>query len=74
MQKKVVDIYCNQVKCQHFYVSDKSGYNINEAFDCLINSVLKSVMSSNNEGNKGKRGRKLDNKEQIEQKNKKGCY
>ena len=71
---KVVDIYCNQVKCQHFYVSDKSRYNINEAFDCLINSVLKSVMSSNNKGNKGKRGRKLDNKEQTEPKNKKGCY
>ena len=68
-----VETYCNQEKCKHFYTSAKTGYNLNEAFDCLINSVLKKVMNSNTGGNKKGRGRKLEIKDQNKKKDKKGC-
>ncbi len=47
-----VEAYCNQEKCKHFYTSAKTGFNLDEAIDCLITSVLKKVLSSNTGGNK----------------------
>jgi Ras-related protein Rab-21 len=35
--------YIKQFKCQHFFTSAKSGYNVNETFQSLINSVLDKV-------------------------------
>ena len=67
-----VDSYCKQENCQHFYTSAKTGYNVDEAFDCLITSVLKKLENSNT-GNKKGRGRKLDIKEQAKPKEKKKC-
>ena len=68
-----VDAYCKQENCQHFYTSAKTGYNVDEAFDCLITSVLKKLESSNTGGNRKGRGRKLDIKEQTKPKEKKKC-
>lgn len=69
-----VNEYCGQEKCKHFYTSAKTGYNLEEAFDTLISSVLKKVMDNNQGGNKRSRGRKLDIKQQTKtNKEKKGC-
>ena len=68
-----VEAYCNQEKCKHFYTSAKTGFNLDEAFDCLITSVLKKVLSSNTGGNRKGRGRKLEVKDQSKPKDKKGC-
>ena len=68
-----VEAYCKQEQCKHFYTSAKTGYNLDETFDCLITSVLKKVLSSNTGGNKKGRGRKLEIKEQAKPKDKKGC-
>ena len=69
-----VEAYCNQEKCKHFYTSAKTGFNLDEAFDTLINTALKKVLESNTGGgNKRGRGRKLEIKEQSKPKDKKGC-
>jgi len=49
-----VDNYCEKQKCKHFYTSAKTGFNLNDAFDSLINSVLKRVMGGNTVGVKKK--------------------
>ena len=67
-----VEAYCNQEKCKHFYTSAKTGFNLDEAFDCLITSVLKKVLSSNTGGNKRGRGRQIGIKDQTKPKEKKG--
>ena len=71
---ELVDAYCKQQYCKHFYTSAKSGYNVEEAFSDLIKTVLNKVCSSNS-GSKNTRGRKLkineDNKNKS--KDKKGC-
>ena len=66
-----VDSYCAKEKCKHFYTSAKTGYNLDEAFGSLIQSVLTKVMSQNADGNKKKRGRQLEIKEQNKPKEKK---
>ena len=72
--KANVQDYCQQENCSHFYISDKTGFNIDEAFDCLIISVLKNVTKIQNEGNRKERGRKLEIKEQEAPKEKKKCW
>ena len=59
-------------KCKHFYTSAKTGFNLDEAFDCLITSVLKKMMSNNTGGNKRGRGRQIGIKDQTKPKEKKG--
>ena len=72
--KEQVEEYCQQEKCKHFYTSAKTGFNLDEAFDTLINTALKKVLESNTGGgNKRGRGRKLEIKEQSKPKDKKGC-
>jgi small GTP-binding protein len=68
-----VNAYCEQEKCKHFYTSAKTGFQLNEAFDSLINSVINKMISSNAGGNRKGRGRKLEIKEQSSTKDKKGC-
>ena len=68
-----VNSYCEKQKCKHFYTSAKTGFNLNDAFDSLINSVINKMISSNAGGNRKGRGRKLEIKEQSSTKDKKGC-
>ena len=70
--KEIVDDYCKQHKWQHFYISSRTGFNISETFESLISSVLRKVMSDNNEGIK-KRGKQINIKEQTKRKKGKGC-
>ena len=70
--KEIVDDYYKQHKCQHFYISSRKGFNINETFESLISSVLRKVMSNKNEGIK-KRGKQINIKEQTKRKKGKGC-
>ena len=69
-----IEEYCKQKQFKHFYTSDKTGFNLDAVFECLITSALEKVMSNNNEGNKRRRGKKLEILEQLEAKHKKGCY
>ena len=71
--KAQVNSYCKQENCQHFYTSAKTGYNLNDTFTCLIDSVLKKIENENSGGNRKGRGRKLEIKEQTEVKEKKKC-
>ena len=72
-QKEEINSYCVKEKCRHFYTSAKTGFQLDEVFETLINSVLNKVNSST-EGAVGKRrGKKLEISEQKVKKEKKGC-
>ena len=72
--KIYVDNYCKQENIEHLYISSKTGFNLDETFNSLINSTLKKVSQYKNGNiNKGW-GRKLEIKEQGYTKNKKKCY
>ena len=71
--KAQIDNYCEQEKCQHFYTSAKTGFNLEETFNSLITSVMKKMENENFGGNKKGRGRKLEIKEQSDVKEKKKC-
>jgi small GTP-binding protein len=73
-QKAEIDSYCAKEKCKHFYTSAKTGFQLDEVFETLINSVLNKVNSSSGGGTIGKRkGKKLEISEQKVKKEKKGC-
>jgi len=67
-----IDGYCAKENCKHFFTSAKTGYNLEEAFESLINSVLKKLEQSEGGANK-KKGRKLEIRDTIVEKEKKGC-
>lgn len=67
-----VDAYCAKEHCQHFYTSAKTGYNLEEAFESLINSVMKKVNTGSGGVNKRK-GKKLEIADQKKEKERKGC-
>ena len=79
---EIIEEYCTRENCRHFYVSAKSGFNINEAFDCLIYSSIEKFKIKTP---KTKRGRlliidkeeklknKVDNLQKNEDKNQKEC-
>ena len=72
--KAQVDSYCQQEKCQHFYTSAKTGFNLDETFNSLITSVLRKIENDNSSGNRKGRGRNLQIKEQsTDVKEKKKC-
>ena len=56
----LVNEYIKKENCKIFYTSCKTGYNVEEAFDTLIKSVLKYVQDNNIVTNKraGKRKRR----------------
>ena len=70
--KANIDNYCQKENCSYFYISAKTGYNLEETFKSLITSVLQKVSKEPNEENKKSRGRgkgrKLENKEPKEKK------
>ena len=54
-QMPIIESYCTKERFKHFYVSAKTGLNIDDAFDYLINETLNKVFSSTK-----KRGRKSE--------------
>ena len=68
-----IDSYCAKENCKHFYTSAKTGFNLDEAFESLINSVLTKINSGNDGGVNKRRGKKLEISEQKKEKEKKGC-
>ncbi len=47
-QTQQVNNFCNKYKCRHFVTSAKSGYNINEVFEFLINEMKKQYKPGKN--------------------------
>ena len=64
-----IDSYCAKENCKHFYTSAKTGYQVDDAFDNLIRSVLNKVKSSG--GGPKRKGKALDIAEQKENNKKK---
>ena len=64
--------YIKKENCKIFYTSCKTGYNVEEAFDTLIKSVLKYVQDNNIVTNK-RAGKKLEIRQQVQPVEKKGC-
>ena len=59
--KELIEAYCIQENCKHFYVSAKTGYNIDTALDYLISSSIEKLKS------KGRK-RKEENEENDKEK------
>jgi len=72
-QRAQIESYCAKEKCKHFYTSAKTGFQLDEAFDSLINSVLNKVNSSTGGAIGKRKGKKLEISEQKAKKEKKGC-
>ena len=68
----LVNEYIKKENCKIFYTSCKTGYNVEEAFDTLIKSVLKYVQDNNIVTNK-RAGKKLEIRQQVQPIEKKGC-
>ena len=71
-QKAEIDSYCAKERCKHFYTSAKTGFQLEEVFQTLINSVLNKVNSSTGGTTAKRRGKKLEISEQKVKKEKKG--
>ena len=67
-----VNEYVARENCKIFYTSCKTGYNVKEVFDTLIDIVLKYACDNNIVINK-RGGKKLEIKEQVKPVAKKGC-
>lgn len=65
-----INQFCSKYNCKHFFTSAKSGKNVDEAFQVLIN-YMKENCKSKTQSN---RGLKIDKNNLIEKNNKKkGC-
>ena len=73
-QNPSIESYCTKERIKHFYISSKTGFNLDEAFDSLINSVLGKVNSSAGGMTGRKKGKKLEIAAATQKKDKdKGC-
>ena len=72
-QNPAIESYCSKERCKHFYTSAKTRFNLDDAFDTLINSVLGKVASSTGEMSGRKKGKRLEIASQKVEKEKKGC-
>jgi small GTP-binding protein len=59
-QMKSIEPYCTKERYKHFYVSAKTAFNLDEAFDCLIYNSLNKYFSSTNGLATKRKGRKLE--------------
>ena len=60
-QKPSIESYCTKESIKHFfYISSKTGFDIDEVFDTLIVDTLNKVFSSTNGLVTRRRGRKLE--------------
>ena len=55
-RKAEIDSYCSKQNCKHFYTSAKTGFQLDDTFDSLINSVLNKIKPT--KGQKGGGNRK----------------
>ena len=72
-QNPSIESYCAKERCKHFYTSAKTGFNLDEAFDSLINNVLGKVSSSTGGVSGRKKGKKLEIATATTKKEKGGC-
>jgi len=73
--EEIVNDYCQKEKCQHFYTSAKTGFNVDDVFDCLIKKVLDNIEKNPDIVNK-KKGRRLEistHEDEPKQKKRKCC-
>ena len=59
-QNSAIESYCSKERCKHFYTSAKTGFNLDDAFDTLINTVLGKVNSSGGGMAGRKKGKRLE--------------
>ena len=65
-----IDSYCNKEHCKHIYTSAKTGYQVDEAFESLINSVVSKVSTAPKQK---KKKIEISSSNVEAQKEKKGC-
>ena len=65
-----IDSYCNKEHCKHIYTSAKTGYQVDEAFESLINSVVSKVSTAPKQK---KKKIEISSSNVEVQKEKKGC-
>ena len=41
--EEIINDYCQRENCKHFYTSAKTGYNVDETFDCLFKKVFDKI-------------------------------
>ena len=73
--EEIVNDYCEKEKCQHFYTSAKTGFNVQNVFECLIKKVLENIEKNPDIVNK-KKGRRLEisaHEDETKQKKRKCC-
>ena len=61
-----IDLYCSKEHCKFFYTSAKTGFNIDEACETLINSIF-IKLSNTTHVNYRRRGKKLEISDQSNQ-------
>ena len=71
-RKAEIDSYCSKQNCKHFYTSAKTGFQLEDTFDSLINSVLNKIKPTKGQKGGGNR-KKLEISEHTKKKDKKKC-
>ena len=72
-QESTINSYCAKEKCKHFYTSAKNGFNLDDTFNTLINTVLGKVSSSTGGMTGRKKGKKLAIAATQKKEKDKGC-
>ena len=67
-----IDSYCSKQNCKHFYTSAKTGFQLDDTFDSLINSVLNKIKPTKGQKGVGNR-KKLEIFKKTKKKDKKKC-
>jgi small GTP-binding protein len=73
--EEIVNDYCQKERCQHFYTSAKTGFSVDDVFECLIKKVLDNIEKNPDIVNK-KKGRRLEisaHEDEPKQKKRKCC-
>ncbi len=55
----IVDAYCAKEQCTHVYTSAKTGYNVDQVFEDLINKVLIKESKKSGDGKVKRKGKGL---------------
>jgi Ras-related protein Rab-21 len=70
---EMVNKYINEEKARHFYTSAKSGENLNEAFEAVIELTLNKIGNLIEKGKVTKKGKGLMIESNTSPKKKDGC-
>lgn len=65
---EIVKKYIEEENVKHFYTSAKSGENLNEAFECVVNLALAKAASCNDKKTKGKGNIKVESGKDVPKK------